>query len=532
VSLKRVLLISPEVQLLGRLCARLNGSGAFAAETATDAFEAAAALYSSTYDCILIDPRTEGMDLLKVVRRIRGAGKLRAAPVLVLSADLEIGREAALRRAGAVTLAIDLRDMEAIVARLREATGLLQREEASGGSTTGQSAAQSKSSSQQGEAPRATRSAQTANTSRGPGRAAAPRRNDARESLAGAMRESRDGDPEQAKDAEAKSASGEAERAPTVGAKGVQPAMETKIWRRIQDDLRLPGLPPDRCRFDAAIGSIEGGLATKEVLATDASVAAEVLRMANSIYYGGIEPIAGLGRALARVGQRNVADYLRRSYRDRVDQPRECTDYVLRGFWRESLLVGCAAEEIARQMRLPNPDAVFSAGVLHDIGKLFLVRYFTEHFLAAQEEAESSGSALAAEMEAESAERAVLGIGHGLVGYELMRRWGLPMAVSAGALHHAADHPDTRRLKEARIVVAVALAVLFDAATLRSGMSLSEVLSEGDRFIPNGLPEWAVSAIKRYRLSVPRTLAMAARKATPAAEAVGLDLQLTIGSSQ
>ena len=95
------------------------------------------------------------------------------------------------------------------------------------------------------------------------------------------------------------------------------------------------------------------------------------------------------------------------------------------GFWRSSLAVGCAAELIAKNRRLPGvaPDEAFVAGLLHGAGKLALEIAMPRSYRKALALASSSCCDLA------SAERAVLGIDHHRAGKRIAERWGLPEAL-------------------------------------------------------------------------------------------------------
>ena len=157
-------------------------------------------------------------------------------------------------------------------------------------------------------------------------------------------------------------------------------------------------------------------------IALDATLAARLLRVANSAYYGLSGRVVDLGRAVAVVGFRSV-QALAASSLAGLD-----TSSVPPEFWEESTRVAVAAGLLARPLQALAPEA-FSAGLLHDIGVAVL------HQVDPAGAQQSAG--LAPVVGTCEAERSVLGVDHTEVGSRLMSSWGFPPAlVSAVAGHH------------------------------------------------------------------------------------------------
>jgi len=101
--------------------------------------------------------------------------------------------------------------------------------------------------------------------------------------------------------------------------------------------------------------------------------------------------------------------------------------------WRHSLAVSVAAKGLAAELKLPAADEIFTAGLLHDVGKLIL-----GHFV--QEDYPEIERALAQGMTFEAAEAAVLGIDHAEIGARVLAQWSLPEnIVHAVRWHHAPE---------------------------------------------------------------------------------------------
>jgi len=98
-------------------------------------------------------------------------------------------------------------------------------------------------------------------------------------------------------------------------------------------------------------------------------------------------------------------------------------------FWRHSIATALAARSLARVLRV-SEDEAFTAGLLHDIGRLVLASSYRE-YAEVIELAHNDDCSLV------EAEREVLGVDHALVGEALARQWRFsPEIQSAVAGHH------------------------------------------------------------------------------------------------
>ena len=95
-----------------------------------------------------------------------------------------------------------------------------------------------------------------------------------------------------------------------------------------------------------------------------------------------------------------------------------------------------AAERVAREIGVREPDELLAGALLHDVGKLVLVQAYPGY------PGEVHGSAQTPEARLQR-ERRELGVDHALVGGVLVRRWGLPSRLATIVeRHHAEDAED------------------------------------------------------------------------------------------
>jgi putative nucleotidyltransferase with HDIG domain len=121
---------------------------------------------------------------------------------------------------------------------------------------------------------------------------------------------------------------------------------------------------------------------------------------------------------------------------------------------RHSLAVACCAKTIAEiTLGTFDPDEVYLAGLLHDIGKFALAELMPKSFARIVEQAKSQ------KCSANQIERKHLGIDHTILGKRLVQRWSLGQNVSLGIwLHHTDAASISQGIPQAEIVQIVQLA--------------------------------------------------------------------------
>jgi putative nucleotidyltransferase with HDIG domain len=169
---------------------------------------------------------------------------------------------------------------------------------------------------------------------------------------------------------------------------------------------------------DVSISRISAVVSKDQVLAT------RVLRLANSAHCGPMEEITTINDAAVRMGTtavRNVVLAVCLSSR-----LREANVYgpMGRSLLDHGVGVACLAQQLARTVRV-DPDEAFLYGLLHDLGKLVLLKL-------AKDFAQGGGMPPTdEEMQAVMAER------HAAIGGQLMRKWQLPRTLEEPvAFHH------------------------------------------------------------------------------------------------
>ena len=101
-------------------------------------------------------------------------------------------------------------------------------------------------------------------------------------------------------------------------------------------------------------------------------------------------------------------------------------------FWLHCVAVAVLSERLSVELRVRRPELTFTAGLLHDVGKLAIGAFVAEASAEILPRVRQGGMSFV------SAERAVLGVDHAQVGAAVAESWKLPPAIADVTRgHHA-----------------------------------------------------------------------------------------------
>ncbi|MGP1680042.1 MAG: HDOD domain-containing protein [Burkholderiales bacterium] len=166
-------------------------------------------------------------------------------------------------------------------------------------------------------------------------------------------------------------------------------------------------------------------------IARDPALAAKLLRVANSSFYGLQSQVATVPDALVVLGLRAVRTLVTGAAVVTHFQTLAAVGYDQRAFWLHSAGTALCARALARELGA-NTENAFTAGLLHDIGRLILAARFPEAYRRVA--AYRAGH----DCHPIEAEHEVLGFDHAQIGAALAARWKFPAGIAAAiAGHHA-----------------------------------------------------------------------------------------------
>lgn len=172
-----------------------------------------------------------------------------------------------------------------------------------------------------------------------------------------------------------------------------------------------------------------------ESIGLDQTLTAQTLRLANSSFYGMAREVTTIAQAIAILGFRTIRSLATTAaFLNSLPHAQESA-FELSTFWRHCIAVAVCARELAPVMEV-NSEQAYTAGLLHDIGRLVLATQFPSQFDAVLSHRTTQHCTLT------EAEMAVLGLDHTAVGQALTQHWNFPVALQQTvAVHHAAPRP-------------------------------------------------------------------------------------------
>ena len=200
----------------------------------------------------------------------------------------------------------------------------------------------------------------------------------------------------------------------------------------LADISQLPSLPAVVDELIHALGDEDISIdQLAEGIAKDQALAARALRVANSPFYGVQNKVASIHDAIVVLGFRAVNSLVMAASVTGYFAPGGESAFDLSGFWRHSIGTALCARGLAHRASL-DAEGGFTAGLLHDIGRLLLVTTHPRQYAEVMAWRDEQDCPLP------EAEWRILGFDHAQVGEMLAQRWHFPPdIVRSVALHHA-----------------------------------------------------------------------------------------------
>jgi HD-like signal output (HDOD) protein len=170
------------------------------------------------------------------------------------------------------------------------------------------------------------------------------------------------------------------------------------------------------------------------IVRLDGPLTGRLLQYANSAASGSRTQIGTVRAAIVRVGVGWVMN-LATAATVRRDLMQALPEYGLSEgeLWRHSVATAIGAEVVGGAMKTEAPAEAFTAGLLHDIGKLLIARFLDPAHLRRLAEARAAGSDASRRAEAD-----LIGMNHAELGGLVAAHWSLPARLVAGITYHHA----------------------------------------------------------------------------------------------
>jgi putative nucleotidyltransferase with HDIG domain len=204
------------------------------------------------------------------------------------------------------------------------------------------------------------------------------------------------------------------------------------VLEMVSDARRLPSLPTLVAELIQSFGNEDIDLTQiAGNIGRDQALVAKVLRLANSPFYGMQQEIGSVQEAIVVLGFNQIRNLVMAASLMRNFDHVRSAGLNPTEFWKHSLNVALCARLLTRGR---HGEIAFTAGLMHDVGKLVLASVAPgamQDVLVWKAEHQCS---------TREAEMAVVGADHAEIGAAVVTRWRLPVQICAAVANH--HHPD------------------------------------------------------------------------------------------
>ena len=183
-----------------------------------------------------------------------------------------------------------------------------------------------------------------------------------------------------------------------------------------------------------------------DTVQTDPAISSRLLTMVNSAYYGLPHRISSISQAISLLGRLRLKHILIGSVMGGMFRGIKSNVFSMQEFWQHSIKTAIIARQLAIQSAdIDEPEVLFSAGLLHDIGRLILANKIPDRLIEVEQ------LEISRRIDTIQAETEIIGFDHTMVSEGLMRQWGLPEVLCESAknhheVEHTGDHAATNRI--------------------------------------------------------------------------------------
>lgn len=209
--------------------------------------------------------------------------------------------------------------------------------------------------------------------------------------------------------------------------------MKSRNLIRIMSQVKaFPAMPTTATKLlplldnpDVSFSKIE------EIIRYDPGLTANILKLTNSAYFGIPVKVHSVKQAMSLLGWKRLMQLVMTlCMSSLMNKPIPGYDLPQGELWRHSVAVSIAAENIVKALNIPDADEVFTAALLHDVGKLILGGFVKKDMEFIQD-------MVAKGFSFDVAEHIILGTDHAEVGANILKQWSFPEElVNAVSWHH------------------------------------------------------------------------------------------------
>ncbi len=215
------------------------------------------------------------------------------------------------------------------------------------------------------------------------------------------------------------------------------PRKKIDIEKLLKKGDSLPALPEIYTRVSNLLESKDSSVNDiGDIIESDPAISYKILTMVNSAYFGMPSEVSSVSRAVSLLGRFRLKQILIGTLMSEIFKGLDSQYFSLSDFWQHSIRTAIIARQLAVDSDYLNePEPLFTAGLLHDVGRLILAAQMPEVFPEIAKRAEEM------RWHTIDAEIDIIGMPHTEIGAALMLKWEFPDLIWVSVRnHHQCDY--------------------------------------------------------------------------------------------
>ncbi|MFQ5642347.1 MAG: HDOD domain-containing protein [Thiogranum sp.] len=167
-----------------------------------------------------------------------------------------------------------------------------------------------------------------------------------------------------------------------------------------------------------------------DVVGKDTALTTRLLKLVNSAYFGLPRKVDTVTRAVNMIGMRELRNLTMAASAAEVFSRIPGNLIDMAAFWQHSVYCGLLARNFAQRCNVLHSERLFTAGLLHDVGRLLMLTKLPDQITLAE------SMRLESDRDICDIERELVGFDHAETGQALLQHWNMPQNLCISVLYH------------------------------------------------------------------------------------------------
>ncbi len=183
-----------------------------------------------------------------------------------------------------------------------------------------------------------------------------------------------------------------------------------------------------------------------DIVSFDPAISSRLLKVANSSFYGQVSKIDTIRRAVSILGSNTVHDTVLSASVSQAFRSLSSVNYDVAAFWQNSVMQAVVAKSCAIQLKIPEPDRLFTLGLLSNIGHMVMSIRAPKLMRKVLSQHQKTDYPLYL------FERSTFGFESGELGADLLESWSIPKSIVSGVRYQNCPEMADEYKQEAAII--------------------------------------------------------------------------------